>query len=225
MRAEVKVRPWMILAAALVAAVLVASRLVRRAVKGSCPFLVGRAFMADALARLASVRSGTEIDILDHSLRWISERSWEAQLLKWLRRGARVRYLVHVTDEEGEAVVRRLAAGAGSGEISLFVIKDKDDKDDKDEKRPSAGGQAGASDVVRDTEDFHFVVFRDPDQLWLEGVHTPGEASARDCEYVPRASDDERWGPRREDFRALVSRSREVNLERRPAQGADASSE
>ncbi len=188
---------WMVVAAVSVAGLAAVTGLLCRAVRKSCPYLVGRTPAGAALGRLAAVGRGTEIDIVEHDLHGLAEEpSWARVLAKWLKRGAAMRFLVQAKGRKGESVLRELAKGGGK--VRLFVVRDA-------ERR---------SDLVRDAKDFHFAVFRSPDQLWLEGSHPAGEAHARDCEYVSRASSDERWKPRREDFEALVEMSEEIALDR-----------
>ena len=193
-------RYWQIVAAVAVAILAAATWLLQRAVKRNRPYLFGRAFAANALGRLADVRGGTEIDIVGCSLGFLARQpSWGKLLRKWLKKGAVIRYVVHSRDGDGdgdgESAFRKLAERYGNS-LKLFVV----------------ATDARESEIVRDAEDFHFVVFRGPDQLWLEGTHPRGQPCARDCEYVPRASLDERWKPRREDFAALMKKSEEVGL-------------
>ncbi len=190
-------RPWSIVALVLAALLAAVFRLVWNAARRECAFPVDRADVADALGRLARVRAGTGIDILGLDLRLLVERAaWRDLIEDWLRKGARVRYLVQEAGEEGRKSLRGLAAGGFEGTIELFVLK--------------AGERE--SDLALDAKDFHFAVFRDPDQLWLEGSHTADGLVALDCEYVPRAADDERWGARAADFEGLISMSKRAKL-------------
>ncbi len=194
-------RPWSVVTLVVLAALVIVFRWMWKAARRECAFLADRVDAADALRRLARVRSGTEIDILGLDLRLLVLRpAWRRLVGDWLQRGARVRYLVQEAADEGRRALSELA-GAGSGprsggEVKLFVLK--------------AGERDSA--LALDARDFHFIVFRGPDQLWLEGGHADGGLVAVDCEYVPRATEDERWGPRNEDFEELVSKSDEVGL-------------
>lgn len=188
---------WLITAAVAVAALATVTWLLHRTVRKNCPYLVGRTLAAAALARLAKVSQGTEVDIVGGELRELVREPSLVKLIEtWLRKGAVVRCMVHLGDGEGESVLRKLAARGHEGGIRLFVLRERE----------------RGSEMARDAKEFHFAVFCGPDQLWLEGSHPAGEALARDCEYVPRASSDERWKARREDFTVLTGISEEIDL-------------
>ena len=189
-------RPWMLVA--IVAVTFMAAIAARAwwSARATSAFPLGAAPPWAALKALARVKAGTQIDILGFDLRYlVRSEPWGRLVRKWMRKGASIRYLVQESDEADVDLLRGLAA-AGGGRLRLFVVR----------------GEEAASDLVRDAADFHFVIFRSPDQLWLEGLHPAGDACAYDCEYVPLASTDERWEARNEDFGALVAKSGERKL-------------
>ena len=188
-------RPWSVVTLVVLALLVIVFRWIWKAALRECAFLADRVDAADALRRLVRVRSGTEIDILGLDLRLLVLRpAWRGLLEGWLRSGARVRYLVQEAADDGRRALGESAAAGSGGEVKLFVLK--------------AGERDSA--LALDARDFHFIVFRGPDQLWLEGGHADGGLVALDCEYVPRATEDERWGPRSEDFEGLVAKADEV---------------
>ena len=190
-------RPWSVVTLVLLAVLAIVFRWMWNAARRECAFLADRVDAADALSRLARVRSGTEIDILGLDLRPLVLRpAWRRLVRDWLRRGARIRYLVQEAADDGRRALGELAAAGFEGEVRLFVLR---------------GGERDSA-LALDARDFHFALFRGPDQLWLEGGHADGGLVALDCEYVPRASLDERWGSRLEDFEGLVAKADEVEL-------------
>jgi len=189
--------PWLVATVVLVALLALAGRLAFFSVKRNCPFVMARARIGEALAGLATVADGTEVCIVARDLAPLaSSRAWATLLAAWVARGASVQYLVQRTDEDGLAVLRRIAAAKHPGLIELLVVKDEHLEDD----------------VAVDASTHNFVIFNCPDQLWLEGRRAADDDFARDCEYVPHASGDERWGHRAYDFTLLRSCARAVDL-------------
>jgi hypothetical protein len=201
-RVGAQVRWWSVVTMALVALVALLAHLLRRSVVKNTPYLAGCVRPADALARLVSVGRGTEVDVVGLSLGYLAADVRMQRLLgDWLRRGASIRYLVQeagglITGQRDIEAVRALAAGARGGSLRLFVLREEERE----------------SDLAGDAREFHFAVFRNPDQLWLEAEHREGELVAHTCEYVPAVSRDARWAPRREDFAALLAASGEIDL-------------
>jgi hypothetical protein len=190
-------RPWSLVALIVLSLLAVVFRYIWTAARRRCAFTIDRVDVADALGRLARFGTGTEIDILSLDLRLLVGRpAWRDLIERWLRKGARVRYLVQEADHDGRKSLRGLAAGGFRGRVELFVLK-------ADER---------GTELALDARDFHFVLFRGPDQLWLEGGHARDGLVALDCEYVPQAADDERWAPRNADFEALLSLASAVKL-------------
>ena len=190
-------RPWSLVALVVFALLAAVFRLIWTAARRQCAFPADRVDVADALGRLARVRAGTEIDILGLDLRLLARRpAWRDLIEYCLRKGARVRYLVQEATDDGRKSLRGLAAAGFEGGVELYVLK---------------AGERG-TDLAIDAKDFHFVLFRGPDQLWLEGSHARDGLVALDCEYVPQAADDERWAPRSADFEALLSNASAVKL-------------
>ncbi len=95
---------------------------------------------------------------------------WSKLLKEWATEGAQIRYFV----QDPTALTRRTLYSLfkeTGGRITAFVPG-----------TPEHYTEAEKA-VLKRWERQHFVVFEGPDQLWLEGDHSPGETFATDCRY------------------------------------------
>jgi hypothetical protein len=189
-------RPWMPTAIAAGIVIGVVARRLWFAARRQTPLVVGTVDPGTVLGALASVTSSTVIAIIGRDLSYLAASpAWRAMLAKWLRAGAKIRYLVAARDARGEELFGTLAR-AQRGSAELLVL----------------ANEAVDSQVARAYGAFHFAAFENPAQLWLEGRHESTAAIAEECEFVSDARLDPRWAARREDFDALASNATSVDL-------------
>ena len=108
------------------------------------------------------------------------KKLWENSLLKWLKKGLTVEYILVKPDPPREVIeaFRRIKEKKEGGELKVFVLKS-----DKGEKWKT----------------YHPTLFWSGDKklkaMWIEGDHPIGSRSAYDVTYVPPdAMDEEQKG-------------------------------
>ena len=68
--------------------------------------------------------------------------------------------------------------------------------------------------LLKDLETFHFTLFENPNQVWLESYHAPGNSAMQDCEFVPSKHYEK--DPRMQEYKSVVEEikpfARRVNI-------------
>jgi len=140
------------------------------------------AHIADDLGPLIRdhVRPTSKISVIGYDGTYViapEKDKWRLLLSHWLLMGCEVRYFLQEMDQEKRVYsqlkdLSKLAEKSG-GKFSVFVLK-------KDVECSPALKRS-----IRDWKTFHFVVFENPAQLWIESSHLPLETEAHDCYYFP----------------------------------------
>jgi hypothetical protein len=101
---------------------------------------------------------------------------WMKLLEAWISRGCTIRYLVRSLSTESLQLLSSLASkrGKNGGRLEVFKIKDLR------KARPDMRA------LLNKWRTFHFVVFENPRQLWIETSHQPGNTYAEDCFFHPK---------------------------------------
>ncbi|MEI8341632.1 MAG: hypothetical protein WCH43_08880 [Verrucomicrobiota bacterium] len=118
---------------------------------------------------------GPNIAKLDYP--WVSE-----YLEPWISKGLHIRYLLIKPSDGAKTrltdLIERTKNDEGTLEVHIL---------DTSKAREMSG-----CDFAEDWERFHFAVFNDPPQLWIENDHPPGETFAEGCVYFsPEKAKDE----------------------------------
>jgi len=109
--------------------------------------------------------------------------SWLETIDLWMNEGNTISYLLINPSQNALSVFKKLKDKYPK---RFYLDTVRTDKDLKDEK---------ANELVRKYEKFHFALFENPRQMWIEGYHPRGVDIAYDCEYVPprKAFTDQRF--------------------------------
>lgn len=105
---------------------------------------------------------------------------WAGELAKWLNGGCSINYLL--IDPRTDSLRRLLelveASSDWKGKLTVFVVKSCDMLSPE------------ALNYRKLWETFHFAGFESAKgrQLWIEGVHERGQASAKECMYYPMSA-------------------------------------
>ena len=133
------------------------------------------------LAEKAKVESGTEIRVLEYDLspRGLIFRSydWQKVLNEWLEKGAQVDLFAQTL--QGNDLRQ-----------TINLMKKHPGLDVYDISRVTIGidWESNRENLIDGFKDFHFTLFYNPRQLWIERRHQPGKGYMRDCEYYGRES-------------------------------------
>ena len=100
-------------------------------------------------------------------------QAWEDFLVKVCKRGCSFTYFL---GKENETTIARFkhiaeASKAKPGQIQIFVRNHE--------------GSPLAESYADQWKTFHFAIFEDPRQLWIETNHPEGQTEAYDCYYLP----------------------------------------
>ena len=98
---------------------------------------------------------------------------WIGILGKWLHTGCDINYLLLEPSEKTLDVFRPLLKANNPGKLSVYGID-----------RNAASTEAVA--MIKQWKTFHFAVFENPRQLWVESDHKPQDTEARDCYFFPK---------------------------------------
>jgi hypothetical protein len=101
------------------------------------------------------------------------EYPWFDALVEWAKQGCTIRYLLLDPSPGAQEALARIKSIVGEGRFNAFKLK-------KDEKIKGEW-----ADIVKDWERFHFVLFNNPKQLWVETDHQRGDPSASGCYFLP----------------------------------------
>ena len=98
---------------------------------------------------------------------------WVNLLRQWLEKGCDISYLLQNPEDKTLEKLRSLVQGKDTkrGRLQVFRI-------DGDAKKDSS-----TEEYLKQWETFHFAVFENPKQLWIETCHEPGKTWAHDCYY------------------------------------------
>ncbi|MFZ1072252.1 MAG: hypothetical protein WAO21_02345 [Verrucomicrobiia bacterium] len=97
---------------------------------------------------------------------------WFEALVNWAKQGCRIRYFLLKPTPKALDALNEIKAKAGE-RFNAFNLK-------RGEKI-----EGEWADIIRDWENFHFVLFSKPKQLWVETDHPPGVPDAKDCYFLP----------------------------------------
>ena len=141
-----------------------------------CP----KARIATDLKRLADpegydwVRAGTTISVVGNDLPSAEDLEYDwlkVVLPEWMGDGAQVRYFALNPSKGAQQNLRDLAARFPVGRLMARTIPDELDPTSHEAK------------LVRLWQRFHFTVFENEPQLWIELDHPPGSMKAFDCKH------------------------------------------
>ena len=125
----------------------------------------------------AHVQRDTVLSVVGNDLPNVAAEDypWCTQYLpEWLHRGARLRYYALNPSGKALAGLRRLHADFPE-QVEVRVPTAEAAADDQ------------AAQFLRLWQTYHFAVFENVPQLWVETHHPVGEREAKDCYYFPPA--------------------------------------
>lgn len=96
---------------------------------------------------------------------------WFSTLAKWTENGLDLTYLF--TGSVCNEAITALQSLAKTGHVTVYKVRQPQPQFQKRLAR---------------WENFHFVLFDEPKQLWIEGEHLPEAKTATDCEYYSPAA-------------------------------------
>ena len=155
-------------------------------VRSGCPHLIPEANIADHMTPRVRrhITDQSTIRVVGADCHYLEHREkWAENLRSWLERGCQIDYLVSQPSANAHGVLRDIH----SEYPERFHFRDVVDLDDsisaENKKR------------LKELRTFHFVLFDNPRQIWIEGNHPEESLQAFDCEYVPpkRAQRDDRY--------------------------------
>jgi hypothetical protein len=122
------------------------------------------------------IGAGSRVQIVgnDGANIFAKDYPWPGILDLWLSKGCDVDYLLLNPSRYALSVLGKVAGSHlenDDGTLAVFQVKG-DCSPTKD-----------VADYLRQWERFHFAVFENPKQLWIESCHEPGRTSASDCYY------------------------------------------
>ena len=99
---------------------------------------------------------------------------WLPLLQSWLTVGCEIRYLLlEMEDSIFQALHRLRKDNLGSGKLRVYTINN-------DRPLPKE-----VRDLVQRWRTFHFAIFENPRQLWIEMNHQPQKTHADNCYFIP----------------------------------------
>jgi hypothetical protein len=124
------------------------------------------------------VGAKTRISVVGYDLPNVTaaDYPWLGRLRDWMERGAKVRYIAQKVSDEAREKLAVLAAEY-PGQFELRVLAADEALDDRARK------------LAAQWKTFHFVVFENEPQLWVEMFHPAAVCEAHECYYFapPRA--------------------------------------
>ena len=149
---------------------------------------ISPATIAGDLFRYAKVEADTLVQVVGYDLYCLTSENyklWRDALGKWVAKGARIECVLQECSPTELAALKKLKREFDpDNKVAIFRI-------DKTKI---------ASDLLSGTKTFHWATFSQPDQLWIEGNHTPRNTEAHACEYVKAGRKDRRYTPLGEMF-------------------------
>jgi len=128
------------------------------------------------LAEEARVEQGTEIKVLEYDLSprglIFKAHDWQKVLNAWLEKGAKIDLFVQ-------------ALNGSNLRYTIDLIKKHQRLNVYDISKVSLGvdwGKRKRENLIDVFRDFHFTLFYNPKQLWIEREHLPGKGYMRYCE-------------------------------------------
>ena len=120
------------------------------------------------------VKNGSIIDVVEYDLasfRHNAVSDWEHMTYGWLEKGADVSLYCQAVHPEARGVLTEMARHQ-----SLRILDYSRMPDDKIDP-PRLG-------TLEKMKTFHFTLFNNPRQMWLEGKHPIGSDEIQDCEWL-----------------------------------------
>jgi len=129
------------------------------------------------LQKLVQIQPQTIVSIVEYDLCQFSGREgfadWLGMLESWLEQGADVNLYYQAPDKNSLTRLNTLIQAQGS---ALSV---------RDFSRTAEYVPGGVA-AIEVLQTFHFSLFENPNQLWIEQQHLPGAKRTFDCEYLPK---------------------------------------
>lgn len=118
------------------------------------------------------VHAGSLVSVVGYDLPNVTAQDypWLDRLRTWLGRGARVRYVAQKVSAEALLKLQSLAAEF-PGQFEVRALRAGEEAECQSHK------------LVEQWKTFHFVVFENEPQLWVEMYHPEGQCEARECYY------------------------------------------
>jgi hypothetical protein len=131
--------------------------------------------IATDLEPIVKVHSGSKAFIVGYDGANLSapDYPWVRILKEWLDAGCDVTYLLLNPSPKSLEALAPLSITKTSGRLCVYGI-------DK-----SKAGSPRTLEMINQWRAFHFAIFEDPRQLWVECDHQPGDTKARDCYFFP----------------------------------------
>lgn len=103
---------------------------------------------------------------------------WIEMLEEWLKKGCEITYLLIKPTERATNALLSLVPSEAAGKLSVYTVSE-----------PSKDS-GSAAEFINQWRTFHFGIFEEPRQLWVEGCHEPGVTVAKDCFFFPKGVAD-----------------------------------
>jgi len=148
-----------------------------------------RALIADTMPPLVNkyITNESRIDIVGSDLFYLMSRpNLETRIREWLTKGCCIRYLISKPHDGGIEIIVNLQKDFPDHFQAKEILADQS----------SPNVNIDILNIINALKTFHFVVFSNPSQIWIEDFHPANTAEAYDCEYVPPklANIDSRYG-------------------------------
>jgi len=141
-------------------------------------FNVAKAYIAETLAPNVDKHLGehSSARIVGYDAGYLQKdgETWFGTLARWLDRGCDIEYLL--INPHIEPGVKSKLESLAAGRKGRFVVRTVTDTPPVDPRDKA---------VIEKWRTYHFCLFANPRQLWVEKNHPIGEYNAYDCSYVP----------------------------------------
>lgn len=148
------------------------------------------------------IKEGTTIRIVGNDGENLCNESyclWRNAIVDWMKKfNCKIEYIfVNPNDQTVQSVKNIITEMKQTKSSEVFYPYKIDSEKIKNNKE--------YLEIVEMIKTFHFVVFDNPKQIWLESYHEEGSLTAYDCEYIPPAlaSNDIRFNILKEKFESI----------------------